>query len=154
VTQEVARYAAAEVHGTGYTRRAFIGLEEPKLQPPPKPKAPEEPDSSKALALHDTTKAQHHTDLEVWREKSKLVAQRRMEQKTTVLPSVYTVVWRQCTSYMRELLRSTDVFQAIEESNDALAILKLIHASTVVDMSQRPNLAHCRHSISSPPSDR
>jgi hypothetical protein len=65
-----------------------------------------------------------------------------MEQKTNVLPSEYAVVWRQCTSDMRELLRSTDVFQAIDENNDVIALLKLICASTVVDQwSQHPAIS-------------
>jgi hypothetical protein len=65
-----------------------------------------------------------------------------MEQKINILPSVYAVVWRQCTSDMQELLRSTDVFQAIDENNDVIALLKLIRSSTVMDQrSQHPALS-------------
>jgi hypothetical protein len=43
---------------------------------------------------------------------------------------------------MKELLRSIDVFQMIDESNDVIALLKLIHASTVIyQRSQRPALS-------------
>jgi hypothetical protein len=43
---------------------------------------------------------------------------------------------------MKELLRSIDVFQMIDESNDVIAFLKLIHASTVIyQRSQRPALS-------------
>jgi hypothetical protein len=46
--------------------------------------------------------------------------------KTAILPSVYAVLWRQCPSKMKELLKSTDVFQAIDETNDVIALLRLI----------------------------
>jgi hypothetical protein len=121
-------------------RRALIGLEEPKLLPPPKPKAPEEPDDvndEDEQAVYEMEKAQHDADLEVWKEEVKLVARRRMEQKTNILPSVYVVVWRQCTSDMPELLRSTDVFQAIDENNIVIALLKLIRSSIVVDQRRQ-----------------
>jgi hypothetical protein len=39
VTKEVVQYVATEVQGAGYKRRALIGLEEPKVLPPPKPNA-------------------------------------------------------------------------------------------------------------------
>jgi hypothetical protein len=43
---------------------------------------------------------------------------------------------------MKELLRSTDVFQAIDENNDVITLLKLIRASAVVDqLSQHPALS-------------
>jgi hypothetical protein len=136
IAQEIAQYIATEVPGAGYMRRALIGLEEPKL--PPKPKAPEEPDEvpddiddkdeqamyemEKAQHEYEMEKAQHDADLEVWKEEVKLVA-RRMEQKLNIFPSVYAFVWQQCTSDMQELLRSTDVFQAIDENNDLIALL-------------------------------
>jgi hypothetical protein len=42
---------------------------------------------------------------------------------------------------MQEFLRSTDVFQAIHENNDVIALLKLIRVSTVMDQrSQHPAL--------------
>jgi hypothetical protein len=144
ITQEVAQYIATEVPGAGYMRRALIGLEEPRLLPPPKPKPPEEPDDpddEEEWATHEIERAQHDADLEVWKEEIKLVARRRMEQQINILPSVYAVVWRQCTPDMQELLRSTDVFQAIDESNDVIALLKLIRSSTVMDQrSQHPAL--------------
>jgi hypothetical protein len=125
-------------------RRALIGLEEPMLLPPPKPKPPEEPDEvddEDKWAIHEMERALHDADVEVWKEEVKLEARRRMEQKINILPSVYAVVWRQCTSDMQELLRSTDVFQAIDESNDVIALLKLIRPSTVMDQrSQHPAL--------------
>jgi hypothetical protein len=110
-------------------RRAFIGLGEPKLLPPPKPKPPEEPDDvddEEEWATHEMERALHDADLEVWKEEVKLVARRRTEQKINILPSVYAVVWRQCTSDMRELQRSTDVFQAIDENNDVIALLNRV----------------------------
>jgi hypothetical protein len=79
---------------------------------------------------------------EVWKEEVKLVAGRRMEQKANILPSVYAVVWRQCTSEMWELLRSSSEFQAIDENTDVIALLKLIRVSTVVDQrSQHPTIS-------------
>jgi hypothetical protein len=64
-----------------------------------------------------------------------------MEQKTNILPSVDAVVWRQCTSEMKEFLQSTSEFQAIDENNDVIALLKLIRASAVVDQrSQHPSI--------------
>jgi hypothetical protein len=64
-----------------------------------------------------------------------------MEQKTNVLPSVYAVVWRQCTPEMKELLQSTNVFQTIDENNNVIGLLKLIRASTIVDQRiQHPAL--------------
>jgi hypothetical protein len=71
----VAQYVATEVQGAGYMRRALIGLEEPKLLPPPKPKAPEEPedaDNEDEWATHEMEKAQHDADLEVWKEEVKV----------------------------------------------------------------------------------
>jgi hypothetical protein len=146
ITQEVAQYIATEVPGAGYLRRALIGLEEPKLLPPPKPTPPEEldeDDNEDKWVIHEMEKAQHDADLEVWKEEVKLVARRRIEQKINILPSVYAVVWRQCTSEMQELLRSTDVFQAIDENNDVIGLLKLIRSSTVMDQrSQHPPSVH------------
>jgi hypothetical protein len=138
ITNEVAQYVATEVHGAGYMRRALINLEEPTILPPPKPK---EPDSEIGEEEYENKYAEYEANCEVWKEEVKLVARRRMEQKTNILPSVYAVVWRQCTSDMKELIRSTNEFQAIDESNNVIALLKLIRASTVVDQrSQHPAL--------------
>jgi hypothetical protein len=134
MTSEVVQYVATEIQGTGYMRRAIMNLEEPTIQSPPKPKAPEDP-------VDETETAEYEANLEGWKEEVKLVPRRRMEQKTIILPSVYAVVWRQCTSEMKELIRSTSEFQTIDEPNNFIALLKLIRASTVVDQrSQHPAL--------------
>jgi hypothetical protein len=125
-TQEIAQYDATEVQGAGYMRRALLDLEQPTIQPPPKPKAPGDADD----AFFDA-------ELEVGKEEVKLVARRRMEQKNSILPSVYAVVWRQGTWDMKELLRSIDVFHAIDEESDVIALLRLIRASTVVDQQSQ-----------------
>jgi hypothetical protein len=44
MTSEFAQNFATEIQGPGYMTRALINLEKPTIQPPPKPKAPEEPD--------------------------------------------------------------------------------------------------------------
>jgi hypothetical protein len=56
-------------------RRAITNLEKPTIQPPPKPKAPEDPDD-------EMETAEYEANFEVWKEEVKLVARRRMEQKT------------------------------------------------------------------------
>jgi hypothetical protein len=91
---------------------------------------PDLSDDDEAMALYKSEKAQHDADLEVWKEEVKLVARRRMEEKPTSSP---LSIWRQCTSVMRKLLRSPDVFLAIDENNDVVALLNFIRASTVVD---------------------
>jgi hypothetical protein len=146
VTLEIAQYIATEVPGAGYMRRALIDLQEPQLLPPSKPRAPEEPPEDVTdddeLASYEEKNAEYEADLEVWKEEIKLVARRRMEQKTTILPSVYAVVWRQCTLQMKELVKHTDAFQEIDENNDVIALLRLIRASTVIDQrSQHPALS-------------
>jgi hypothetical protein len=92
VTLEIAQYAT-EVPGAGYMRRALINLQEPKLLPPSKPRAPEEPPEDVTdddeMASYEEKNAEYEADLEVWKEEVKLVARRRMEQKATILPSVY-----------------------------------------------------------------
>jgi hypothetical protein len=85
LTSEVAQYVATEIQDAGYMRRAIINLEEPMMQPPPKPKAPEDP-------ADESETAEYEANLEVWKVEVKLVARRRLEQKTNIHPSVYAVV--------------------------------------------------------------
>jgi hypothetical protein len=140
VTGEIAQYNSTEIQGAGYMRRALMNLEEPTIQPPSKPKPPDGDEDDYEMA-----EVEYEANLEVWKEEVKLVARRRMEQKTNILPSAYAVVWRQCTSEMRELLRSTSEFQAIDENNDVISPLKLIRASPVVDQrSQHPSMYYRR----------
>jgi hypothetical protein len=132
VTHEIAQYVATEIQGAGYIRRFIIDLEEPKVTSPPKPIVlQEEADSDE----------DYETELEIWKEEIKLVARRRTELKCNILPSVYAVIWRQCTTEMKELLKSSDTFSAIDEANDVIALLRLIRTSTVIDRrSQHPTL--------------
>ena len=126
-------------------RRFIIDLQEPKLPSPPKPTAPtklsDEDDSSDDVEYQAELES-YEADLEVWKEEVKLIAKRRLDLKCSILPSVYVVVWRQCTLEMKELLKSTDIFNAIDEANDVIGLLRLIRASTVVDQrSQHPALS-------------
>jgi hypothetical protein len=64
--------------------RALIDLQEPNLLPPPQPKAPEEPDDvddEDEHVVYEMEKAQHDSDLVVWKEEAKLVARRRIEKR-------------------------------------------------------------------------
>jgi hypothetical protein len=54
VASEVAQYVATEIQGAGYMIRAIINLEEPMIQPPPKPKAPEKPDDEDNEEKYET----------------------------------------------------------------------------------------------------
>jgi hypothetical protein len=137
VTQEVAQYVATEIQGAGYLRRFIIDMEEPKITSPPKPTAPTKEDDSD----EDSEDDDYETELEIWKKEVKLVARRRIDLKCNIIPSVYAVVWKQCTTEMKELLRSIDTFSAIDEANDVIALLRLIRTSTVIDRrSQHPTL--------------
>jgi hypothetical protein len=116
ITQEIAEYVATNLPGAGYMRRFLIDLQEPTLPSPPKPTAPTD----------SVDEVEYEAELEIWREEVKIVAKRRMEQRCNIIPSVYAVFWRQCTSSMKQPLKSIDTFQEIDEKNDAIALLKLI----------------------------
>jgi hypothetical protein len=76
------------------------------------------------------------TELRIWEKR----VDDYVKRETTTLENLktaYSLIWGQCSDLMRQRLESTDTFQQISTTGDAIGLLKVIKSITYNYQSQR-----------------